>query len=249
MRKMIHSLKSVSNRSGTKGRYLVLSGLVAVLLAIYPTSSLSSNSDLRSYAVIGQTPNNQIVNSNTGYDSNAWERFSITTYYSPYSVSNTKENAYTNQMDTYVDGCNNSCTSPTDANWLQAIEGIDGGNLVGQNGGYWLHDAHLEVFWYDGSQSNPQQSASICQASIPQLVNMDQTGYSTTEQAQITSLGMNLTVTASDNNGNLLYRVTSFCSDPIKRRIQHSLHIFVPTRRGSDCWLRAMWQLRIVFSL
>ncbi|MGI0091771.1 MAG: hypothetical protein ACREBS_08680 [Nitrososphaerales archaeon] len=185
---------------------------IAMVLALSMSLGLP-----HSFATNNQTPNTQILNSNTSSDNGAWERFSVTTAYGSFSIGSS---AFTFQLNQEINNCGFS-SGCSKAYWVQAITGVDAGSLIGKSGGYWAHDIHLEEFW--GSTS-----ATFCSLAPNNYINIDQNGYASVEQATIANSGNSMTLELSvlDNTGTTVGFAQQTCSDPTSGGTTESIQSF-----------------------
>ncbi len=150
-----------------------------------------------------QSPNQQILSSNTSNDTGSWDRFSIDTE-SGFKVNGS---AYTYQMNSILNGCTAGYCSKTW--WMQGIIGVDSGSLISKPAGYYVHDAHIEL--WDGSTDD----GTFCDLTIPKFININNTVFNTNIQITNSTSGLKIEVaTADENNSTVFYDVSKTCGLP-----------------------------------
>lgn len=186
-------------------------GLTLAFLCLSPLQVMATND---------QTPNWQILSSNTQTETGSpFDRFSVNTNNVFYGDSS--NNAFTYQMNAVVNDCTGFPTPCSGSYWMQGVVGIDNGSAIGKSGGNWVHDAHIELVWgpANGNCGYEGDCTPTCQPTIPSLVNIDQTTYNVLEQITIdpssATSPLTLEVAVADTGTNqVFYDVKQSCGTP-----------------------------------
>lgn len=107
----------------------------------------------------------------------------------------------------------NGCTSPPCAATyeMQGVVGIEAGSAFGYPAGWYVHDAHIELWW------SFTANKSICSIAPPQFVNINQTGYTVQESISIqpnSYYSLTLTLSVFNSAGQLAYSLPASCHLP-----------------------------------
>ncbi len=192
---------------------LLLSSALGIALVMMVAGAVTP-----AYASDNQNPNVQIKSTNTQLESgNPFVRYSVYTD----DLFGSNGSAYTYQMNTVVNGCTSFPTPCNITYWIQGVVGVDKGSLIGQPAGWYVHDAHIELVYgpANGDCGAEGNCVSICEPSIPQLVNINNTDYNVLEQVNIDPTFppelLKLTLAVSDQStGQVFYSVSATCAPP-----------------------------------
>jgi hypothetical protein len=145
-----------------------------------------------------QSPNVQILSSNTSNDFNSWERMSMLTD-QPFHFTSTN-NLYSYQMNAILNGCaygSSSCTW-----WLQGVVGVVSASGNEAN----LDYAKAEV-WYGSNGPN------FCWYYPGTTANLNQTGYDALQQINLlNSSAIQMHVSVANSGGTDIDTNTQTCT-------------------------------------